>query len=243
MNPERFRLAVRLLMKTDLHISGQGRTLPLVDKSVEVDESRIPFIPASSFRGRVRAHLERLLKANHFPVCSPPRPDNMCPHNEEVFSELQSKGVDEPFCIACRIFGSAWRDAAVAFSNLKVGREQHSNLPETFPTRTGVSINRRLGTSEAEQLFMMETVPHHNEEGCLRFEGTIEGALSKSELGWLIASIRSLQHIGANKARGLGRVQVEATDLKVGNFVKGELSFSDGCWKDFLKEAMGNDAT
>ncbi|GBC92724.1 hypothetical protein HRbin15_01201 [bacterium HR15] len=190
MQPFWMELKVRLL--ADLHTAGPGRSVPLVDRCVEVDARGEPFIPASSFRGRVRAHLERLLSALGHPVCQPPNPARMCPLE------------DGTFCLACQIFGNPSRQSAIHFSDLKPAQA----VPE-LPVRVGIGINRDLQTVEAQRLFLLETVPVSDVE----FVGTVEGWLLSDQLGWLIGAIGLITHLGGNKARGLGRVQVEITRL------------------------------
>jgi len=214
-----------------IHIGGPGHTLPLVDRSVEVDEMGLPFIPASSFRGRVRAHLERLLKAFGKPVCTPPRPDLMCPHNPAV----TQKG--ERFCLACRIFGSAWRLSPVIFSDLELV-EDYGLLEKGPWVRTGASIDRRLGTAEEQRLFAIEAVPPQVKDTALVFQGVIEGQLSREDLGWLVASLRMVTHLGGGKARGLGRVQVEIEEVQTWD--KDKKVWKKADWQALVKEALGD---
>jgi CRISPR/Cas system CSM-associated protein Csm3 (group 7 of RAMP superfamily) len=232
MAEERFRLQLKLTLQSDLHIAGPGRTLPLVDRSVEINEQRQPIIPASSFRGRLRAELERILQALGQAVCTAPRPDRMCPH-----AALQSKPVGEAepyYCRACRIFGSAWRLSAITLTDL---------LPETgfnrqFPLRTGVSINRRLGAAEEQRLYMFETVPHQQ---VAHFSGKVEGWLTRDDLGWLLAGVKAMTHIGSGKARGLGRIQDVELSLQVYDLEARQWQALD--WEGVRKEALENDAT
>jgi CRISPR/Cas system CSM-associated protein Csm3 (group 7 of RAMP superfamily) len=231
MAAEQFQLAARLQVHTSLHIAGPGRTLPLVDRSVEVDELGLPLIPASSFRGRLRAHVERLLKTLGEQVCQAPRPDRMCPH----------AGLPN-FCRACCIFGSAWRLSAVSFSDWTLS----SNLHEAFrdkplPLRTNISINRRLNTAEEQRLFVMETVPSQLSERALCFEGRIEGWLEQDELGWLLAGLRTLSHIGSSKARGLGRVSIIGMQLLLHDKVQHQWQSRD--WGAVLREVVSRGAT
>lgn len=234
---ERFRIVLGLVTETPLYIAGAGRTVPLVDRSVEVDEEGLPFIPASSLRGRARAHLERLAKALGEPICSPPRPDRLCPHNREVAKQLQERGAVEPFCLACRTFGSSWRNSTVDFSDLRVVERQRKLLHrDSFPLRAGVSLSRRLGTAQPEKLFVIETAPANVEDEKLGFEGVIEGLLDRSEIGWLLAALRSITHIGGNKARGLGRIRVDIERLELWDEKSRKWIEED--WKKILTGAM-----
>jgi CRISPR/Cas system CSM-associated protein Csm3 (group 7 of RAMP superfamily) len=232
---EQFLLAVHVALQTSLHIAGPGRTLPLVDRSVDVDEAGIPFIPASSFRGRLRAHVERLLKAFGELVCCAPRPEHMCPH----------VGLDIDFCRVCRIFGSAWRLSATTFTDLTPPEEQREALKHnalvkpTFSLRTGISINRRLNTAEQQRLFVMETVPDKFNSQGLCFEGSIEGWLERDDLGWLLAGLRTITHLGGGKARGMGRVRVSIATFE--SFDKTTQQWKRDDWEVMLEEAMQHD--
>ncbi|MFN4032539.1 MAG: hypothetical protein ACK4ME_02785 [Fimbriimonadales bacterium] len=65
---------------SDLHIAGVGRTAALVDRCIELDAHGRAYIPSTAFKGRVRAHDERLMHALGYEMngCKPPAPLNMC---------------------------------------------------------------------------------------------------------------------------------------------------------------------
>src|SRR5947207_1365641 len=97
---EAFRITLTAHAATALHLTGPGRTLALVDRPLQLDEIGLPVLPGSSVRGRVRVHLERLLRGLGRTVCTPPRPDRMCPH------------YDGGYCLVCKLFGSPGLEAA-----------------------------------------------------------------------------------------------------------------------------------
>ncbi len=234
MSEEQFQLQIKLMLQSDLHIAGPGRTLPLVDRSVEVNEQRQPIIPASSFRGRLRAELERILNGLGEKTCIAPQPDRMCPHT------ARSADTDEPYyCRACRIFGSAWRFSAITLTDLL--SEKAFDQKEPLPLRTGVSINRRLGTAEEQQLFVTETVPSQAKAQALSFSGKIDGWLTREDIGWLLVGVKSLTHIGSGKARGLGRIKSLDMTLQVYEPTAQEWQAVD--WEKVRKEALECDAT
>lgn len=202
------RITLRVELETALHILGPGRPVVLVDKPLELDSQGYPLIPASTIRGRLRVHLERLLRGLDLPVCFPPRPERLCPH---VWG--QQPAPEDGYCIACRVFGSPWREAGLAASDLRLVADQRSQFAPALlrQERAGVSLSRRLGAAQNERLFMIEsTVPRANAEA-LRFEGTLEGRLSSAEAGWLLATLPLVAHIGGGKSRGLGGVRLRAT--------------------------------
>jgi CRISPR/Cas system CSM-associated protein Csm3 (group 7 of RAMP superfamily) len=206
--PERWNLTLQIELQTAFHTFGPGFSLPLIDQALQVDPKGYPMIPASSVRGRVRAHLERLLKAMKEPVCTPPRPDRTCPHDPAIRTQLDK--LDEPYCRACRIFGSVWRDAAIVFNNFYLIRDGLEK-EETIADRTSVGISRRLASAQAERLFVRQTTAPGQ---LLRFTGKVEGWLPREELGWLLAAIRCVSHLGGGKARGLGRISLNIVSLQ-----------------------------
>jgi len=125
----------------------------------------------------------------------------MCPHLEGIAALVPE---EEPYCLACRIFGSSWRESAVVFSDLKLEGAEKESL-----TRTGVGISRRLGSAQAERLFTTETTAEE-----LRFAGEVEGLLTREEAGWLLVALRTVTHLGGGKARGLGEVHLTSESLE-----------------------------
>ncbi len=184
-----FELSVNVMLHSDLHIAGVGRTAALIDRCIERDAQGRPYIPSTSFKGRVRAHYERLMHALGYDMksCKPPAPRNMCkdPNN---------------LCPACALFGSPVQQSRVEFSHLM---PQSATEPTT---RIGVGVNRKLNTVEQGRLFFYEAAPQTRIE---MFTGTVRGWATETEIAQLIAAIQLITHFGGQKARGLGRVCVE----------------------------------
>lgn len=208
---ELVRLRVEVRLHSMLHVAGPGQPRPLVDRTVAVDEQGVPYLPASSVRGRVRAHLERLLRACGLPVCTPPRPARMCPH-------AGLEGTVDGYCLACRLFGSPWRDAAVTVGDFRLVRGSCGAESETWErmmvVRTGVGIMRKLGTVREERLFFTEAVPHAAGGDELRFAGEMEVRADRAAIGWLVAAMRLVTHLGGQKGRGLGRVELAVCEVQ-----------------------------
>lgn len=195
------RIQLQAELSSPFHTLGPGRVVALVDRPIELDAQGYPFIPASSIRGRLRVHLERLLRQVGYPVCTPPVPDRMCPH----------AGYND-YCLVCRIFGSVWRPAAVVSTDLRLV------APRPAPTllrseRTAVGISRRLGTAQAERLFTLESADARADGVPLRFEGNMIGRLEADEAGWLLAAVSLVTHLGGSKARGLGEVSMSVKEV------------------------------
>jgi|YNPNPStandDraft_1061719.scaffolds.fasta_scaffold22715_2 CRISPR/Cas system CSM-associated protein Csm3 (group 7 of RAMP superfamily) len=198
---DRLRIVLEAELRSPLHILGPGRHVALVDRPVELDAQGYPIIPASSMRGRIRAHLERLLRQMGQPVCAPPSPEQMCPHAGH-----------DGYCMACRVFGSPWRPAAMVSSDLRlVAPRPDADLLRS--ERTSVGISRRLGTAQAERLFTIETVDTSFGAAKLVFEGEMVGQATPEEAGWLLAAVPLVTHLGGSKARGLGGISLRAKEV------------------------------
>lgn len=227
--PIRIKLQARL--QSALHIAGPGRAVALVDRPIELDSAGYPLIPASSIRGRLRAHLERLLKAWDQPVCTPPQPAQMCPHVWGNHPARPKQG----YCLACRLFGSVWYEAALLSDDLRLIAEQRGDPDLLRMERMSLSVGRRLGTAQSERLFATETTTPYLADEPLCFEGTMIGMVTAEEAGWLLAAVPTITHAGGSKARGLG-----ALDLTVAEVAW----WQDGQWMtvstpaDLIKEAL-----
>ncbi len=196
-----FRIVLEARLRSPLHILGPGRTVALMDRPVELDARGCPVIPASSIRGRLRVHLERLLRQMGLPVCTPPAPEQMCPH----------AGYKD-YCLACRVFGSPWYPAGLMTSDLRLVSPSPSFPDLLRAERTSVSISRRLGTAQAERLFTLETTGTGSGDMALVFEGEMIGRLTTEEAGWLLAAVPMVTHLGGAKARGLGELTLRAKE-------------------------------
>lgn len=183
-----FELEVTVELSSDLHVAGTGRGVALIDRCIELDAEGRPYIPSTSFKGRVRAHYERLMHALGYDLkgCKPPKPDTMCNDPENL-------------CPVCALFGSPVQQSRVEFTHLK----PESRWEPT--TRIGIGINRKLNTVEQGRLFFYEAAP----SAIRTFAGTVRGWATLQEIAQLIAAMRLITHFGGQKARGLGRIVVQ----------------------------------
>ncbi|ACX52116.1 protein of unknown function DUF324 [Ammonifex degensii KC4] len=211
-----------------LHIGGTGSPQLLVDRTVVLDKEGWPYLPASTVRGRLRACLERLLKTLNQPVCSPPYPEFMCPQGYP----------EENYCPACRLFGSPWRQGALYFRDFVLDpKPGEAEIAELRLIRTGIGIDRRRNTVEEERLFFTEVVSPSAGEKELRFVGEVELREDAPELlGWLLASLRLVTHVGGQKSRGLGRARIEVSEIKSWDPERGWVAVSDV--KRFAEEVI-----
>jgi len=209
MTTQPIRITLQAQLLSALHIAGPGRAMALVDRPIDLDAAGFPYIPASSIRGRLRAHLERLLKAWGQPVCTPPVPAQMCPH----VGVRGEEGPEQNYCLACRLFGNAWHEAALMNNDLGLVERQRYNADIVRTERMSLSIGRRLGTAQGERLFATETTVSQLGREPLCFEGTMVGLTTPAEVGWLLATVPTIRHAGGSKARGLGALQLTVTEV------------------------------
>lgn len=215
--PFAFRIDLSLQIASGFHVSGPGEPMALVDRiqlayaaapralrgRLTADHSdngrsgRSPVIPGSSLRGVTRMTLERLARTAGIAVCDSPQPDRMCPRFSQASRNAAAQD-GQPFCLACRIFGSPWRESTVYFSNLM-------GYGAAVTTRTSVAISRGLATAESGRLYTTEVALTAAQAG-VPLRGRIEGYLPEPDLAWLVAALRALTHLGADRARGLGSI-------------------------------------
>lgn len=195
------RIVLEATLRSPLHILGPGRNVALVDRPIELDAEGYPLIPASSIRGRLRVHLERLLRQMGLPVCTPPSPEQMCPHAGH-----------DGYCLACRVFGSPWYPAGMMNGDLRLVNPRPMPADLLRSKRTSVGISRRLGTAQAERLFTLEAAAAAAQGLPLLFEGEMVGRLTDEEAGWLLAAVPLVAHLGGSKARGLGEVSLRVKE-------------------------------
>lgn len=163
----------------------------------------LPFIPASTLKGRVRDAAERLAQTLSHQICGAPDPDLMCGNGAS--------------CLVCRTFGSPgisalsghtgliWRDAKLIDEQGEIKREEAEAL---YYARTQVQLSRLRGTAQEQHLFTSETTLEN-----LRFGGRIRGWLPTvtrtagkfpEELVLLCSALRLLTFVGGGKSRGTG---------------------------------------
>ncbi len=188
---------------------GKSSNVLSADKSFEVDWEGRAVIPATSFRGRVRAQLEALarsMRSPGSPSCRPPKPEDMCK------PDLTGPDPALRACVACRIFGNPWLPSPIVVSDFVLSTEprecdaEGAVLPPKL-LRTHVSISRQTRAAAEERLFALEIPGFRSHDTRLRYVGTITGDLAPSDLGLLLVAMKSVQHMGGGKGRGLGAVE------------------------------------
>ncbi len=182
---------------TPLHI-GSGRPeveIGEVDMPILRDPEGRPYIPGSSLKGRTRAEAERIARKEGMKVCNPPNVKEMCGSRERKVKD---------FCITCRIFGTAG-DISVA-SKVRFRDAYPTKKVETLLERTGIAIDREMGTVARGALYTTEAVPAGTTFG---LEIVAEN-LAADELRLLLAALKSVEDsaLGGSSTRGFGKVRM-----------------------------------
>lgn len=175
------------------------------DKPMIKDAWRVPYVPGSTLKGRLRHECERLVRTltgDDLAVCRGPQPETMCPNLANV--------TGGPPCPVCRIFGRPGRPGIFAFSDLALLSDLHPQPDDRAALRTdsrfGVSLSRRRRVAKEDLLYTTEVWSRGPDT--LIFEGTIEGQIAGSDDLWqvalLLAGLRSLLALGGGRSRGLG---------------------------------------
>jgi len=218
----RLEIGGELLCKTGLRVGAGGESsVPTAsDLPVLLTPDSRPYIPGSSLRGVLRAHIERLVRGIEGRVgpgrgaCNPLAVEEWClPSLDDLRREAAGKESDwlakqvfNRSCRVCRVFGSPWLASRVKVADLPCVGHARVEL------RDGVSINREKETVENKYDF--EAVPAGT-----RFSLRILAEnLDESERGLLWLAMRELRQghiqIGGFKGRGLGWVQVDSLSVR-----------------------------
>ncbi|MEM3056415.1 MAG: CRISPR-associated RAMP protein Csx7 [Candidatus Bathyarchaeia archaeon] len=210
---ERILLLGKLEAVTPLHI-GSGRPeveVGEVDMPILRDPAGQPYIPGSSLKGRTRAEAERIARAKGMEVCNPPNVKTMC--------GTRKRSVEE-FCIVCRIFGTA---GSISVASKVRFRDAYPTVRvEQLLERTGIAIDRTLGTVMGRALYTIEAVPAGT---TFNLEIVAEN-LTDEELKLLLASLKSVEDsaLGGSSTRGFGKVRMwlEKTHIRSAKYYLGE---------------------
>ncbi len=195
---------VRVTLDTSFNIGSGVSGDIFTNKPMLKDQGGLPFIPGSSLKGRVRQHCEQIAAALNLDpkLCNAPLAEAMCQPGDGT---RDTDGV----CVVCRVFGSPWFAAPVAFSDLQLDAPKYlleSREHARSSVRYGVGISRQRRVAEDQLLYTTEVFQPGN---ILTLAGAIRGQLEESDLQLLIAGLDSLFTLGSNKTRGMGWCRVE----------------------------------
>ncbi len=218
-------LNVRVVTHTPLFVGGDIRRNTNANRPLLKTPAGLPYIPATTIKGRLRAEVERLLKHSlgEDAVCRAPSPQSMC-HPYISLSD-STAGATDFVCPVCSLFGSPWIESRLVFSDLMLAPEyarlhhlpgRAQRIPAT-ETRTSVSLNRSRRTAEEQRLFETELfepgIPW-TFEGTVQFDGTLE------ELIPVLLASRGATMLGGSRSRGLGKVTITLEPVLEGHQLK-----------------------
>lgn len=132
-----------------------------IDRTVMRGLNGMPYIPASTLKGRVRDMAERVAPTLGYKnICRAPNPQFMCP-------ELH--GIDGEHCIVCRTFGAPgisarsgatgliWRDAKLCDEKGEPLKDiDMAAQNDYYYSRTQAQLSRARGVALAKHLFTSE---------------------------------------------------------------------------------------
>ncbi|MEW6448339.1 MAG: RAMP superfamily CRISPR-associated protein [Bacillota bacterium] len=167
------------------------------------------YLPGSSLKGVLRSYAEGVGRALGLqpPVCDPFDKESRCRKEE---NQRTPQPVPERYrrsCHICRLFGSTRLGGRIAISDAYPTPETN-DLANQTANRTGVGINRLLGSSQHNALYDYEVV----EKGAFRARIILEN-FELWQVGLLALALRALDaghlRIGHGTSRGMGFVKVE----------------------------------
>ena len=176
------------------------------------------FIPGSSLKGVVRSHAERLLRSLTSAAeidrsaCNPFDRLTGCSSRLSRTPQIKPWERYRSMCPACRMFGSTMVASRVHFSDLLPNATE---APIVTEIRTGIGIDRLLGTAATGALFELEVAPAGT---TFRGDVLIEN-FEAWQFVFLVRAIEDLNagmvRVGFGASRGLGRVGVQVSSLVV----------------------------
>lgn len=195
----------------------------------------MPLIPGSSLKGAMRSFLEQYFSSGlgkrifsekqtiyleH--ICNEENPCANPKKNKELEKILKEKKEDPEknlanylfgeegkmgkLCMICRLFGSQYSAAKFSVRDAGVISESFEGK---FEIRSGVTIDRDLGTSVDGKKFEVEVVP---KETAFSFHAILENGdeMEWEVIQWLLRAMKmGLIPIGGMKSRGLGEIKLE----------------------------------
>lgn len=209
----RLSVSGMLVAETAVRVGGGKDTeVAAPDLPVIRDGAGNPFIPGSSLKGVVRAHMESILRGvDDKLACDPTNLDGVC-FPRSAFAEL-AKGqrdeekiaalVEEHSCLICAVFGSQLMASHITFRDAPA-----EAWFGQFQVRNGVAINRDSGKAEGKALYDFEVVPAGTH---FRFCVTLENG-SPWMRGLVSVALRALEEaaitVGGGRSRGLGLMRL-----------------------------------
>ncbi|MDQ3012018.1 MAG: CRISPR-associated RAMP protein Csx7 [Acidobacteriota bacterium] len=238
------RVTIRgqIIAETGLHIGSGASSLDpsASDSPVIRDGGGRPFIPGSSFKGALRAHLESLVRGagrTNFQSCDPLaapciNPDDIKQIKEDaekdaeteakaqgderlkrvIQDQLLTNRIINRTCVVCQLFGSPWLASHAMIKDLFVAPDWWAGKIER---RDGVGIDRDTETARQGVKYDFDVVP-----ASTRFDLEIIAENADDDLlGLLAIGLRDMERqrvsLGGKTSRGLGGVKLKLNEVEV----------------------------
>ena len=175
------KITLHIQLRTAFHTTGNcwqwGADKALVRRS---DGAYV--LPATSFKGALRAQAEQILGDK---ACNAPNPKHMCSNPEHL-------------CLACEVFGNPRKASPLRFFDVVFPD------PKT-QIRASVAISRRRSAAVPQQLYFVETTG----AGFMEAQADIQGLFpfekkAKEAAALVVLAVRMLPALGTGRTRGLG---------------------------------------
>ncbi len=233
----------RLVAETGLHIGSGSASLDpaATDSPVIRDVAGRPFIPGSSLKGALRAHIESLVRGLGRPgfescdplanPCVPNKKQNGKDGIEDLKRDADQDARDEngrldrvkydgmltnkiigQSCVVCQLFGSPWLASHALIKDLFVDDSWQMRRIEL---RDGVGIDRDTETARQGIKYDFEVVPATTG---FKLEIVAENA-ADDLFGLLALGLREMEQgrvaLGGKTTRGLGGVRLALEEIEV----------------------------
>jgi CRISPR-associated RAMP protein (TIGR02581 family) len=238
----RISVTGKLTAETGLHIGVGGSSLDpaATDSRIIRDALGRPFIPGSSFKGALRAHLESILRALGRPepsACDPLADPCIWPKrqankvniedikagaerdsqdkgrtNQAIYDSLLTRAIVKESCTICKVFGSPWLASRVLIKDLFIDVGSYAGRLEL---RDGVGIDRDTGAARQGIKYDFEVVPAL---ATFDLRIVIENP-DPNAFGLLAVGLQELEGgriaVGGKTTRGLGVVRLVIDEMEI----------------------------
>jgi CRISPR-associated RAMP protein (TIGR02581 family) len=232
----------RLVASTGLHIGAGSSSIDpsATDSPIIRDARGLPFIPGSSLKGALRAHVESLVRSlsrKGFESCDPLA--EPCIPSEKrgarngikemkegaekqattggeldraLYDDLVTAAIEKGACVVCQLFGSPWLSSRVLIKDSFV---EDPSSTGRIDLRDGVGIDRDTETARKGVKYDFEVVPPTTS---FKVEVVAENA-DGDLMGLLALGLREMEQgrvaLGGKRTRGLGRIRLIPTEIEV----------------------------
>jgi CRISPR type III-B/RAMP module RAMP protein Cmr6 len=213
---------ITISLKSNLHISSGFGFAQIIDHTSIEDAEGLAYIPGSTIKGKLKSVCKKIVltlgdKAflnKEGKICQSLESSNgqkeICKYDKQNDS-----------CIICKLFGSPFKEGKLIFSDARPDEVQAEKIrvlsainPFRVNTqneiRTNVRLSRHRRISDENHLFVLKNVSKE-----LKFTGFIYARenVTSVEEELLKYGLKTTYHLGGQKARGLGRINIYCDEL------------------------------